>query len=87
MAGILDFVQKIINTAIAFIQQIQGRHVGWLTFNRKTGDFTREQQPLFKKLKLLLLFNPLTEWIDRTHLLRLWTHERNIREGAISPPG
>ncbi|KAB8076563.1 phosphatidylserine decarboxylase-domain-containing protein [Aspergillus leporis] len=83
MAGILDFVQKIINTAIAFIQQIQGRHVGWLTFNRKTGDFTREQQPLFKKLKLLLLFNPLTEWIDRTHLLRLWTHERNIREGIV----
>lgn len=41
----------------------------------------REQQPLTKKLKLILLFNPLTEWIDTTHLMRLWIHNKSIRKG------
>ncbi|KAF7592342.1 hypothetical protein BBP40_000325 [Aspergillus hancockii] len=83
MSAIIAFVQKVVYAAIALIKQLQDRHVGWLTLNRKTGEFTREQQPLLKKLKLLLLFNPLTEWIDRTHLLRLWTHEESLREGVI----
>ncbi|KAL8885995.1 MAG: hypothetical protein Q9215_006234 [Flavoplaca cf. flavocitrina] len=33
-----------------------------LTTAAKTGNFVREQQPLWKKFKLLVLFNPFTEW-------------------------
>ncbi|KAK8095237.1 phosphatidylserine decarboxylase [Apiospora kogelbergensis] len=41
----------------------------------------REQQPLSKKPKLVLLFNPVTEWIDTTHVMRMWIHEKSLREG------
>jgi phosphatidylserine decarboxylase len=41
----------------------------------------REQQPLWKKLKLFALFNPLTEWIDTTHAMRLYLHNKNIDVG------
>lgn len=41
----------------------------------------REQQPLWKKLKLILLFNPLTEWLDTTHAMRLYLHNKNIHSG------
>lgn len=44
----------------------------------------REQIPLLKKLKLLLLFNPLTEWIDTTHMMRLFIHRKSIQEGTTS---
>ncbi|KAK4233644.1 phosphatidylserine decarboxylase proenzyme 2 [Achaetomium macrosporum] len=54
---------------------------GWMSFVRKTGKFEREQQPLLKKLKLILLFNPLTEWIDTTHAMRLYLHESSIKQG------
>ena len=56
--------------------QVQHRQVGWLTKNRKTGELVREQVPLAKKARMLLLFNPLTEWVDRTHLFRYWLHEK-----------
>lgn len=48
---------------------------------RKTGYQMREQQPLWKKLKLILLFNPLTEWLDTTHAMRLYLHNKNIHSG------
>lgn len=35
-----------------------------MTKNRKTGEMMREQQPLMKKIQLLLLFNPVTEWVS-----------------------
>lgn len=41
----------------------------------------REQQPLLKKVKLLLLFNPLLEWIDRTRVLRYFLHEKALHAG------
>jgi len=63
------------------VSQEQNAPVGWQSFNRKTGNLEREQQPLWKKLKLFLLFNPLTEWIDRTHLMRLYIHEESVAEG------
>ncbi|KZT61988.1 putative phosphatidylserine decarboxylase [Calocera cornea HHB12733] len=56
---------------------VQNRQVGWLTVNRKTGEFIREQQPLAEKFRLLLLFNPLLEWIDRTNMFRWWLHRQN----------
>lgn len=47
----------------------------------------REQQPLGKKLKLLLLFNPLTTWLDTTHAMRLYMHNSAIKEGMSTIPG
>jgi hypothetical protein len=37
-----------------------------------------------KKLKLILLFNPLMEWLDTTHAMRLYMHNKAIEEGM--PP-
>ncbi|KAE8154601.1 phosphatidylserine decarboxylase-domain-containing protein [Aspergillus avenaceus] len=83
MHTIIAFILKIVGLAIDLFQQLFARRVGWITIDRKSGKITREQQPLLKKLKLLVLFNPITEWVDRTHLLRLWTHERSLRAGAV----
>merc|ERR1712093_402024 len=80
---LLKNIHSIIDYALALLKLVQNREVGWRTLNRKTGKYEREQQPLFKKLKLLLLFNPITEWIDRTHLLRLWIHEKTIAAGGL----
>lgn len=33
---------------------------------------------MLRKLRLLLLFNPLTEWIDRTKIYRSLLHRRTI---------
>jgi hypothetical protein len=41
----------------------------------------REQQPILKKLKLILMFNPLLEWIDTIHVMRLWTRNRSVKAG------
>jgi phosphatidylserine decarboxylase len=65
---------------------VQNHEVGWQTLNRKSGNFEQEQQPILKKLKLLFLFNPLTEWIDETHLLRLWIHEKTLTAGKTCRP-
>ncbi|KAI9035822.1 potassium transport protein TRK1/TRK2 [Aspergillus affinis] len=51
------------------------------TIGEKTGKEIREQQPLIKKLKLLLLFNPLPEWIDTTHAMRFYMHNPAIEGG------
>ncbi|CAI7645526.1 unnamed protein product [Penicillium palitans] len=47
----------------------------------QTGRYIREQQPLMEKLKLLLLFNPLTEWLDTTHVVRLYMHREREKPG------
>ncbi|GAB1314830.1 hypothetical protein MFIFM68171_05040 [Madurella fahalii] len=54
---------------------------GWMSYVRKTGKYEREQQPLLKKLKLLALFNPLLEWIDTTHAMRLYIHSESVDQG------
>lgn len=41
----------------------------------------REQQPLAQKARLLLLFNPLTEWVDRTRTFRYYMHNKTDHEG------
>ncbi|KAJ4185624.1 hypothetical protein NW767_012833 [Fusarium falciforme] len=56
-------------------------HWGWLSCNRKTGKLEREIIPLGKKLKLLLLFNHVTEWLDTTHAMRLYIHNKSLEEG------
>jgi len=78
---LLDRIHHALDYALTLVKLVQNREVGWQTLNRKTGKFEREQQPILKKLKLVLLFNPLTEWIDRTHLLRLLIHEKTIMAG------
>lgn len=82
--GFLDYVHQAVDYCLSCLKLVQTRQVGWQTIDRKTGNYVREKQPLFKKLKLLLLFNPLTEWIDNTHLLRLWLHEKTVKEGKDS---
>ena len=56
--------------------QVHNREVGWLTKNRKTGELIRERQPLMKKVRMTILFNPVVEWVDRTRLFRYWLHEK-----------
>jgi len=59
----------------------QNREFGYPSLNRKTGRLEREQQPLLKKIKLILLFNPITEWIDTTHAMRLYIHNKSVARG------
>ena len=66
---------------LQFRQINSNREVGWQTFIRKTSTYEREQMPIMKKLKMLLLFNPLVEWIDQTHLFRLWLHDKTVKAG------
>lgn len=84
MNGFTDYIHSLLDWVLTWLSLIQQRQVGWQTFDRKSGEFKREQQPLLKKLKLLLLFNPLMEWLDQTHLIRLWTHEKNLRKGILT---
>jgi hypothetical protein len=83
---LLDKIHAVLDAGLHYLKLIEDRQVGWLTLDRKSGDFKREQQSLWKKLKLLLLFNPVTEWIDQTHALRLWTHKKNISAGKCTEP-
>ncbi|KAF5696382.1 phosphatidylserine decarboxylase, partial [Fusarium mundagurra] len=46
-----------------------------------TGQLEREIIPLGKKLKLLFLFNHITEWIDTTHAMRLYMHNKSLEKG------
>ncbi|KAL4915652.1 phosphatidylserine decarboxylase-domain-containing protein [Aspergillus aurantiobrunneus] len=79
--GITAFFHAVADHLLTWVKLIQNREIGWLTINRKTGKYMREQQPLWKKLKLLLLFNPLTTWLDTTHAMRLYMHNSAVKEG------
>jgi hypothetical protein len=52
-----------------------------VTTASQTGKLEHEQQPLLKKLKILLLFNPVLEWIDTTHAMRLYIHNTSKKSG------
>lgn len=78
---IIDWLHRTLDDALSTVKLVQNREVGWQCLNRKTGQYQREQQLLFKKLKLLILFSHPMEWIDQTHLLRLWIHEKTIKAG------
>lgn len=49
----------------------------------QTGRIIYEQQPLLKKLRLLLLFNPIMEWLDTTQAMRVHMHKKSETEGAL----
>ncbi|OAQ59265.1 phosphatidylserine decarboxylase proenzyme [Pochonia chlamydosporia 170] len=74
-------IHQIADYLLSWVKLEQNAEVGWRSFNRKTGQLEREQQTLWKKLKLVILFNPLMEWMDRTHLMRLYMHEESVAEG------
>ncbi|KAI0173179.1 putative phosphatidylserine decarboxylase [Hypoxylon sp. FL1284] len=75
------FVDSVLNSLLAKCHLSANGEYGWKSLDRKTGRLMREQQPLTKKLKLILLFNPLMEWIDTTHLMRLWIHNKSVQKG------
>ncbi|KAK6829405.1 phosphatidylserine decarboxylase [Apiospora arundinis] len=77
----LFIIHFILDRLVAWCHLSANGEYGWKTLDRKTGKLMREQQPLSKKLKLILLFNPVTEWIDTTHVMRMWIHEKSLREG------
>jgi phosphatidylserine decarboxylase len=81
---LLNYIHQLLDYALELVKLVQNREVGWQTLNRKTGRYEREQEPIAKKLKLLLLFNSLTDWIDRTHLFRLWIHEKTVMAGKTA---
>lgn len=76
-----QILHAILDYFLSLFHQAQNSEYGWKSFDRKNGRMMREQIPLLKKLKLLLLFNPLTEWIDTTHMMRLFIHRKSIQEG------
>jgi len=79
--GLLYYIHTAFDYALSLVKLIQNREVGWQTFDRKTHRYEREQQPLYKKLKLLFLFNPLMDWLDCSNLMRLWIHDKTIKAG------
>ncbi|KUM56295.1 hypothetical protein ACN42_g10921 [Penicillium freii] len=78
---VLSLLHRAVDYVLSCLKLVQNREVGWITVDRKTERRVREQQPLLKKLKLLLLFNPLTEWLDTTHAMRLYMHRKNVKAG------
>ncbi|KAL4904477.1 hypothetical protein BDW74DRAFT_31246 [Aspergillus multicolor] len=79
--GVIGILHAAVDWLLGWAKLVQNREIGWLTIDRKTGKYKREQQPIWKKLKLLLLFNPLTTWLDTTHAMRLYMHNSAVKEG------
>ncbi|CAH0042579.1 unnamed protein product [Clonostachys rhizophaga] len=79
----LEYWTKVLHGAVDKVMSWvhPNAHWGWVSCDRKTGRLEREKQSLWRKIKLLLLFNPLTEWVDTTQAMRLYTHNRTIKQG------
>lgn len=78
----MKFLHRILDYCLSLVKLIENREVGWQTVNRKTGKQGREQQPIWKKIKLLFLFSRFVEWVDVTQTMRLWIHDKTIQEGT-----
>ena len=74
--GWISLDRKVIIIALAPFPISRG-----LPNTAKTGRIERERQPIYKKLKLLLLFNPLTEWVDTTQTMRLHAYKESVTAG------
>jgi phosphatidylserine decarboxylase len=81
-ASIIRLIHTTLDYLLSWIRLSQNSEYGWKSVDRKTGRLMREQQPLGKKLKLFLLFNPITEWLDTTHAMRLYIHSKSIKRGV-----
>ncbi|BGP01353.1 hypothetical protein JCM10021v2_005056 [Rhodotorula toruloides] len=76
----MDHLRRPVDSLLEAYHLVEKRQVGWMAKNRKTGEMMREQQPLMKKIQLLLFFNPVTEWIDFTHVAKMWLHRKTIQQ-------
>lgn len=76
-----DYAHWLVDYCLSTVKLVQNREIGWKTVNRKNGRPGREQQPIFKKLKLWFLFSRPVEWVDVTKAMRLWIHDKTIKEG------
>ncbi|KAI1740551.1 phosphatidylserine decarboxylase proenzyme [Xylaria scruposa] len=76
-----SIIHQALNYLLSWASLAQNSQYGWESVVRKTGDLMHEEQPLKKKLKLLLLFNSIMEWIDTTHAMRLYIHKESLKAG------
>jgi hypothetical protein len=81
--ALTDYIHQVLDYCLSTVKLVQNRQIGWRTVNRKNGQPGREQQPIYKKLKLLILFSRFMEWVDTTKAMRLWIHEKSIKEGGF----
>jgi len=81
MGLILILMHRVADYLLACTKQAKHQQVGWQTVDRRTGKMIREQQPILKKIKRIVLFSPFMEWLDTSHLMRLWVHDKSIEEG------
>ncbi|KAK6528494.1 hypothetical protein TWF281_009735 [Arthrobotrys megalospora] len=81
IAFITGYITIILDGLLAWCNLIQNSEVGWPTVERKSGALKREQQPIPEKIKLILLFNPVAEWVHRTKLMKLLLSEETTKEG------
>lgn len=51
---------------------VQNREIGLQCLDRKTDRYNHERQPIFKMVKLMVLFSCPMEWVDQTRLMRMW---------------
>ncbi|KAF2807208.1 uncharacterized protein BDZ99DRAFT_489662 [Mytilinidion resinicola] len=61
-----SWIHAALNWVMVWMHPIPHHQVGW--------------KSLSCKLKLLLLFNPFTEWINTTHAMRMYIHRKNARQ-------
>ncbi|KAK6504634.1 hypothetical protein TWF481_006573 [Arthrobotrys musiformis] len=81
LAFVHSYVSNLLDEVLGWCNLIQNREVGWPTVDRKTRKLKREQQPILQKLKLIALFSPLIEWVDRTKIMGLCLRDNSTKEG------
>ncbi len=82
------FVKLFIAWVVYWYNNIRTGHVGHQCLIRSTGRVIREQMPLKKRLRLLLLFSPECEWIDRVYIFRQYLHhEADVSGKYENSPG
>lgn len=76
MMSILNALHRMVDGISSWFHLARNSEFGWPTLDRRSRRYKREQQSLWEKLKLLILFNPIFDWFDHTSNLRLWLHEK-----------
>ena len=57
--SLTEFLHRVVDYCLTTVKLIQNREIGWKTVDRRTGREQREQQLIWKKLKLFILFSRL----------------------------
>ena len=63
------------------VSNIYNGRVGNPWVIRESKQIRREQQPLLKRIKMLLLFSKPLEWLDRRYYLRRYLHDQSDQAG------